>query len=142
MSGVPEAAMGADLTYGENEVFLLPRGAFGRTPATSQVDLHVAARRALRDDITAELYADVFDVLDSRTVASVDNTYATQFSSAGRSQQANAISGGSYDDLLWAKSLDINGSPTHIPLGRNPDFHKPTAFYAATYARIGFRLTF
>ena len=54
----------------------------------------------------------------------------------------NPISGGSYDDLLWAKTIDRNGAETGAPIGRNPNFGNTTARYAPASAQVGFRVTF
>ena len=55
---------------------------------------------------------------------------------------ANPISGGTYEDLLWAKTIDKDGAESAQPVGRNPNFHNTTARYAPASAQVGFRVTF
>lgn len=71
----------------------------------------------------------------------VDNTYAPVIGN-GNFQASDPISGGTYSDLIWAKAISASGVETNLPLARNTDFHKPTAYYAPLTARVGFRLSF
>jgi hypothetical protein len=137
MSGVPEAAFANDPVYGPNESLLLPRSAFGRTPGTLQVDFHLAYRHWFTAGRRAELYADVFNLYNIQSVYAVDNNYAAPAASA------RPISGGSYSDLIWIKSIDFfTPTETGQPLHRSITFHQPTAYYAPLSARLGFRVTF
>lgn len=47
-----------------------------------------------------------------------------------------------YEDLMFAKTYDANGTETSVPLARNPRFGKTTSRYAPLTARFGFRLSF
>ena len=60
----------------------------------------------------------------------------------GTLQNANPVSGGEYEDLMWVKTLDANGGETSTPIGRNPNFRRTTGRYGPGYARLGARLTF
>jgi hypothetical protein len=88
------------------------------------------------------VYVDVFNVYDSQGTAAVDNTYAPAVSSNGKLQNANPVSGGSYDDLIWVKQIDEKGVESAAPITRNPNFHNTASRYAPAYARLGARLTF
>jgi hypothetical protein len=57
-------------------------------------------------------------------------------------QNVNPISGGSYEDLVFAKTIAADGVESSTPLGRNPNFGKTTARYAPASAQVGFRVTF
>jgi hypothetical protein len=133
-SGVPELALGSHYLYGPNESILLPSGALGRTNSVTGVDLHVGIARHVRKSIAAEVFADVFNVFDAQPAATVDTTYTIA--------NANPISGGSYSDLIWAKTIDANGNQTNTPVSRNSDFGKPLTRYAPTAAQLRFRLRF
>ena len=61
---------------------------------------------------------------------------------AGEQQNANPVSGGTYEDLIWVKEIDMNGIETAKPIGRNPNFHNTTRRYAPAVGRLGVRLTF
>jgi hypothetical protein len=52
------------------------------------------------------------------------------------------VSGGTYDDLIWVKTIDRNGNESSAPIGRNPNFGHTTQRYSPFYIRFGARLTF
>ncbi len=68
--------------------------------------------------------------------------YAPQFRVGGGENDVNPLSGGSYEDLVWAKAIDSVGNETPVPTARNPNFGKTTTRYAPVSARLGFRVTF
>lgn len=143
-SGTPENALASHYLYGANESFLLPRGAFGRSELDHGLDLHVEYARTVNQarGMTLSVYVDVFNVYDSQGTASVDNTYAPPVSLSNELQNANPVTGGSYEDLIWLKRIDDKGVESDKPIGRNPNFHNPTVRYTPAYARLGARLTF
>jgi outer membrane receptor protein involved in Fe transport len=147
LSGIPINALGAHYLYGQDESFLLPRGQLGRTSFDHGLDLRLAYKHKLPRGTSAELYVDVFNLYNRQGTFRVDETYAPQYSLAvggagGVEQNANPISGGTYDDLIWAKAIDRDGVESATPLGRNPNFGRTTARYAPTAAQVGFRVTF
>ena len=142
LSGIPRNALGAHYLYGADESFLLPRGSLGRTEFEHGIDLHVGYKHALPHNTAAELFVDVFNVYNRQGTFRVDETYAPQYSSTGSPQNVNPISGGSYEDLIWAKAIDNNGGESAVPTGRNPNFGNTTARYAPAAAQVGFRVTF
>jgi outer membrane receptor protein involved in Fe transport len=147
ISGIPENALGAHYLYGPDESFLLPRGQLGRTELEHGVDLHVAYRRALSSTVAAEVFVDIFNLYNRQGTFYVDDTYAPSVrrgtgAAGGAPNNVNPISGGTYEDLIWAKTLDAQGTETSVPTARNPNFHQTTARYAPASAQVGFRLTF
>ena len=132
ISGVPINVLGPHYLYGPDESFLLPRGSMGRTELEHGVDLHVGYRRG-----RAEVYADIFNVYNNQGAFNVDETYVPAINGG-----VNPISGGGYEDLIWAKKTDINGMETAEPAPRNPNFGRPIARYAPASAQVGFRVTF
>jgi hypothetical protein len=148
LSGTSQNALGAHYLYGPDESFLLPRGQLGRSGVEHGVDVHLSYGRRLSQRVAAELFVDVFNIYDRQGSAETDSTYAPQFrrsspGGAGTSENnVNPISGGEYEDLMWAKTIDSRGNETSTPTARNPNFGKTISRYAPTYARIGFRLTF
>ncbi|HSS02017.1 MAG TPA: TonB-dependent receptor, partial [Kofleriaceae bacterium] len=145
-SGIPENALAAHNIYGADESFLLPRGALGRTGFDHGVDLHVEYRRdvgrAFQKDLQLQVFVDVFNVYNHQTDFLVDQTYAPSVSLGGTIQNANPVSGGSYEDLIWVKQIDNKGNEQPKPVGRNPNFLNPIVRYPPAYARIGARLVF
>jgi hypothetical protein len=141
-SGIPENALAAHYLYGPDESFLLPRGVLGRTEFEHALDLHVEYRRPLGRAMAMSVYVDVFNVYDNQGTAAVDSTYAPAVSQSGALQNANPVSGGSYEDLIWVKQVDANGLEKPDPIGRNPNFRNPTRRYPPAFARLGARLMF
>jgi hypothetical protein len=147
LSGIPVNALAAHYKYGPDESFLLPRGELGRTDFDHGIDLHVAYGRRLNARFRIEFWADLFNFYNRQGTANVDNTYAPRFSLAGGAtggveQNANPVSGGTYEDLLFVKQIDRNGTETERPIGRNPNFGNTSSRYAPSYVQLGARLIF
>jgi len=149
LSGIPQQALGAHFLYGPDESFLLPRGELGRNDFEHGVDLHAGYGRHLNKNMKLELIVDVFNIYDRQGTAESDNTYAPPARQAapgqpgsGDSQNAIPVSGGTYSDLIWLKTVDQRGDETGRPIGRNPNFHNATVRYAPTYVTFLARLTF
>ena len=96
----------------------------------------------------AEVYLDLFNLMNQQATFDVDATYAPAVrqslpgSGGGTENNVNPISGGTYEDLIWAKSIDGQGVETSTPTARNPNFQRTASRYAPASAQIGFRLTF
>ncbi|MCX5746650.1 MAG: TonB-dependent receptor [Proteobacteria bacterium] len=142
LSGIPEQALGGHYLYGADESFLLPRGQLGRTDFDHGLDVHVGYKRHLNKTMDLEVYADVANIYNRQGTAYVDDTYAPYYTRDGVQQNANPISGGTYEDLIWLKQFDSRGGETGTPIGRNPNFHNTTGRYGPTNVRLGVRLTF
>ncbi|MDB4958313.1 MAG: TonB-dependent receptor plug [Myxococcales bacterium] len=150
LSGIPENALAGHWLYGANESFLLPRGELGRTDFDHGLDIHLDYSRKISKNMTLSVFADIFNIYNRQGSAGVDDNYAPQVklsSGGGRSgaiQNANPVSGGTYDDLIWVKTLDTNGieAPGGVPIGRNPNFQNTNVRYAPSSGRLGLRLTF
>ncbi len=141
-SGIPENAFGSHHLYGPNESFLLPRGSLGRSDFEHGIDLHVDYTRDIGRGMALSVFADVFNLYDYQGSATVDSTYAPPVTLRGQIQNANPISGGSYEDLIWLKQIDAKGNETSTPIARNPNFGNTIARYAPAFGRLGARLTF
>ena len=137
LSGVPRDVLGPHALYGADESFLLPRGSIGRTGLEHGLDLRVAYKRTLARGAEAEIFADVFNVYNRQGVAAVDETYAL----ALPGNEVRPISGGSYQDLVFAKAV-VDGAETAQTVVRNPNFGAVTGRYAPISARLGARVTF
>jgi hypothetical protein len=80
-SGTPITAMGAsDLVQpfgyaGRYELFLSTRGAEGRTPDTSRLDLNLVYTKSLSKLVKLRAMLDITNVLDSQTTATVDQRF-------------------------------------------------------------------
>jgi hypothetical protein len=74
-------------------------------------------------------------VFNDQGVAGLDNTYTSRTSS-------NPISGGTYEDLIWAKRTETSGSETPDTIVRNPNFGNVTGRYSPFSVTFGARLSF
>ena len=152
LSGIPENALAGHYLYGPNESYLLPEGELGRTDFEHGIDLHVGYGKTLSKNMKLELFADVFNAYNRQGTFYTDDTYAPYYKLTGlnaagmpvggEQQNANPVSGGTYQDLIWVKEIDTSGKESDVPIGRNPDFHNTTTRYAPASIRLGARLTF
>ncbi len=147
LSGVPRNVLGAHYLYGDDQSFLLPRGSIGRSSFEHGLDVHVGYSRKLPRNMEAEVFVDFYNVYNNQGTFAVDNSYAgfvKQGTSMGGGtiQSANPVSGGTYEDLIFVKTIDRNGAESSAPIGRNPNFGNTTARYSPFYVRFGARLTF
>jgi outer membrane receptor protein involved in Fe transport len=148
LSGIPTNALAAHYLYGANESFLLPRGQLGRTDFEHGLDVHLGYGRQLSKNYKLEVFLDLFNMYNRQGQAGIDDNYAPTFrlsepgGAGGTRQAANPVSGGTYEDLMWVKTIDSDGNETSTPIGTNPNFRNTTGRYAPGNARIGLRLTF
>jgi outer membrane receptor protein involved in Fe transport len=148
LSGTPQNALAGHYLYGPDESFLLPRGQLGRTDFEHGLDIHLGYAKELRKGYTLEVFADLYNIYNRQGEASTDDTYAPQFklsapnANTGSEQNANPVSGGTYEDLIWVKTIDSKGNETGVPIGKNPNFGNTIGRYAPANARLGVRLSF
>jgi hypothetical protein len=142
LSGVPRNVLAPHYLYGDDQSFLLPRGSLGRTSFEHGLDVHVGYGRKLPRNMEAEIFVDLYNIYNNQGTFAVDNTYAGFFKLGGTVQSANPISGGTFEDVIWAKTIDRDGVESQVPIGRNPNFGNTTSRYSPFYARFGARLTF
>jgi Carboxypeptidase regulatory-like domain/TonB dependent receptor/TonB-dependent Receptor Plug Domain len=147
-SGVPVNALAGHYLYGPNESFLLPRGRLGRTDFDHGIDVHVGYGRRFNKRLRLEVWVDLYNLYNHQGQAGIDDNYAPQQrltapdSPADVEQNANPVSGGTYQDLIFVKAIDRDGNPTGTPIGRNPNFRNTNARHAPGYALFGARLIF
>ncbi len=148
LSGVPVNALGGHYLYGPNESFLLPRGQLGRTDFEHGLDVHLGYGKSLGKNMNLEVFVDLYNIYNRQGEAGVDDNFAPYYklsapnSNSGSPQNANPVSGGTYEDLVWVKTIDQRGNETSTPIGKNPNFRNTTGRYAPANARLGIRLTF
>jgi Carboxypeptidase regulatory-like domain/TonB dependent receptor len=146
-SGAPITALGPHPIYGDNEVALLPRGALGRTSFDHNLSARLSYARALGGGLSLEVFADVYNLYDRQSAASVDQTYAPGFGD----NTTRGISGGSYEDLVWLKAggsgqragaeTDESGAP-YGPASGNLNFRNATSRTQPIATQLGMRLVF
>ncbi|MBC7551347.1 MAG: TonB-dependent receptor [Cellulomonas sp.] len=141
LSGIPENALAGHYLYGANESFLLPRGQIGRTDFEHGLDVHLGYAKNLRKNTNLEIYADLYNIYNRQGSFGVDDTYAPQ-NTRGGVQNANPVSGGTYEDLIWVKAINRDGGERQDPINRNPNYRNTNRRYAPGYVQFGMRLTF
>ncbi|WP_437751948.1 TonB-dependent receptor domain-containing protein [Sorangium sp. So ce1389] len=127
-SGGPVNYLGADPIYGNNEVFVLPRGSGGRLPWVASVDPRLGASLRFTKATELSLSVDVFNVFNAQAETARDNTYTRS--------SVRPIEEGRVEDL--AALMDTEGNP----VGKNPNFNKPSAYQTPLQVRIAASLTF
>lgn len=128
ISGRPIEVLGQHPLYGAREIFILPRGAGGRTPMVTQFDLHVGYDQKLGRGVGLGLFADVINLFNQQAVINVDDEYTVS--------PVGSISSGTPADLRHLRGLD--GSPVVL----SSTYGQPTAYQSPLYLRVGGRLTF
>jgi outer membrane receptor protein involved in Fe transport len=133
-SGKPIELLGSHAYYGQTEVFVLPRGAGGRTDFVTQADLRAGWDKQLGGGMTLSVYLDLLNVYNSQTETAVDQNYTID--------NVNPIVGGSIDDLKYLKQQDADGNETGTPAAKVVNWRNATAYQEPLTARIGVNLTF
>lgn len=148
LSGTPTNAYASHWLYGPNESYLLPQGTFGRSDFDHGLDIRVIyGRKIQKGKKKLEAFATIFNIYNRQGTAAVDQTYAEPFKlgiggKGATLQNANPVSGGTYDDLIWVKTYDRTGNETREPIGRNANFASTVQRYAPADVRLGLRLIF
>jgi hypothetical protein len=134
LSGIAHNALGAHPAYGPGEAFLLPRGAFQRSPVTSQIDVQVGYGRRLNRTTMFEGFVRVFNLFDQQDELDVDENYTFD--------NAAPVLGGDPDDLRHVKSLDQTGLENNATVTPNKNFGKTSARQLPRTVQLGMRLSF
>jgi hypothetical protein len=143
-SGISHNVLGASPHpgYGTGESYLLPRGSAGRSPTTSQTDIHISYGRRLSKNTLLEAFVNVFNAFNQQDQLGVDENYTFDF--------VNPIVGGTQSDLAHAKTLDESGIEQNKSPTPNQNFNH-TAASVGGYGpalqlprdvQFGLRLTF
>jgi hypothetical protein len=137
-SGQPISPLGY-APYGYT-TFILPRGSADRTPFVTQVDMHLAYRTKLSKALSIEAFIDIFNLLNQKTVLTVDSTYTYD-------QVMPATPG---TPLTQVPLADNNGQPcgttgTACKAGYaspNPNYLHATSYQLPISGRLGARVWF
>jgi hypothetical protein len=123
-SGMPRNYMSA-LLPAQQIVFLLPRGAAGRTPTITQFDGHLAYGRELSPKVMLEAFVDLFN---QQAALLTDDNYTFDL--------AASIVNGTPNDLKFAKNA------FGAPIAKNANFGHALTYQQPFHGRLGLRLTF
>jgi outer membrane receptor protein involved in Fe transport len=134
ISGIAHNALGGHPAYGEDESFILPRGAISRSPVTFQTDIHLAYGRQLNKRTKVEGFVRVFNLLNAQEELDADERYTLD--------NVVPIVGGDESDLAHVKTLDADGIETNSTPFINQNFRKLVTRQAPRSVQLGFRVTF
>jgi hypothetical protein len=133
-SGAPISALGGDILYGGDTVFIIPRGSYGRLPWVHDFDLHLTVDIGLGQGMRLQIGADCFNVLGSQQMTAVDQSWVFPATTPTR-----AIPGGTLADLQHVTTPDGQPLP---PSYLNANFGHATAYQAPRNFRLLARFTF
>lgn len=151
-SGTPVTPVGRAPFMGPKETFILPRGSAGRTPFVTQLDAHFSYRTKVAKVLSAELFLDIFNVLNQKTVLTEDAEYTVDRvlpANSGTSldqvpivdRQGRAICGS--PDAAGECARDANGDAVDkVYARRNPNYLRPTSYQLPISGRLGVRVLF
>jgi hypothetical protein len=135
ISGIAHNALGAHPTYGNGESYILPRGAFERSPVTTTLDAHFSYGYRLNKTTTLEGFIRIFNLVNSQDELNVDEIYTFD--------NVVPVVGGDVNDLQHVKGSDlsatIDGRRTVTP---NKNFGNVNSQQAPRNVQLGFRVTF
>jgi outer membrane receptor protein involved in Fe transport len=143
-SGAPLNVLGSHPIYGGGEVFILPRGTFGRTPWVHTIDTNITVGYQFSKTNAVTLGVDIFNLFNFQQATGLDQTYTTE--------DVLPCDGCSRDNIPdkngVVKTADPNkpflkadGTPFN-PEDVNPNWQNPTAFQTPRQIRINARVTF
>jgi hypothetical protein len=133
-SGKPIELLGSHAYYGAHEVFILPRGAGGRSPWVSQADLRVVWGRELPGGMELSVYVDLLNVINTDATTEVDQVYTND--------NVNPIVGGTSEDLKYLKKQDSSGAETGEPVTKQVNWRNAASYQDPLTARLGMTLAF
>jgi len=135
ISGIAHNALAGHPVYGDQESYLLPRGAVGRSPVTFQSDLHLSYGYRVNKNTTVEGFIRLFNVFNAQEELDIDEEYSVDF--------ANPVVGGDAKDLAHVKTIDgLTGGEVNLTPTPNKNFGGLNARQAPRSAQLGFRVTF
>jgi outer membrane receptor protein involved in Fe transport len=135
ISGIAHNALAAHPTYGTGEAYLLPRGAFARSPVTTALDIQLGYGYRINKNTLAEGFIRIFNLYDSQEELNVDENYTFD--------SAVPIVGGTAEDLKHLKAIDpLSGLETADTVTPNKNFNNLSTRQAPRSIQLGFRLTF
>ncbi len=140
-SGTPINYLGAHPYYLQDESFVLPRGAGGRTPWVNTVDSNLGLSYRVAGESVLSVTLEVFNLFNFQTATRVDQSYT--FASV------YPLKGGKPSDLPGQVQINTGSpiadaaSPVYLtPDQVNPNFRQPTQYQAPRQFRVGARYTF
>jgi hypothetical protein len=141
LSGAPVNALGAHPIYGQDNVYIVPRGTGGelgpndsiiseRAPWQHNIDLRIGYALKLSRDTALGVTADIYNLFDFQAASAVDDTYT-------QSNVLPCVTG-----IAPACIRHSDGSTFNPKTEVNPNYGKPTAYQDPRQFRLGAKVTF
>jgi len=114
LDGTPISQLGAHPSYGRQERFVTPRGSFGRTPDTYNLDVHLEYPFSFGNGMELKLIGDIFNISDEQEPTTVDQEWT---------------------------SVPLPETPDPPDAQNNPNFNTPTNYQSPRTFRLGVKLS-
>ena len=136
-SGYPTNYLGANANpgYGDNAIYILPRGSGPRLPWYHDIDGHLSVNYRFSKDTELSATLDAFNLFNRRTFDDIDQSYTFY------PQGVLPIVNGTPADLPGKVKDDFSGTPID-PSVVNQNFGNPDHFQVPRSVRVGVKLTF
>ncbi|MRG91224.1 TonB-dependent receptor [Polyangium spumosum] len=142
-SGAPLNVLGSHPLYGGSEVFILPRGAGGRTPWVHSIDSNVTFGYRFSKDSTLSVGVDIFNLFNFQQATGFDQNYTlADVLPVADGSTANLFGKKGEAPTDTSKKL-LYSDGTEFQAGDiNPNWQNPTAYQTPRQIRINARVTF
>jgi hypothetical protein len=143
-SGTPLNVLGSHPIYGGGEVFILPRGIFGRTPWVHNIDTNITLGYQFTKTNAVTLGVDIFNLFNFQQTTGLDQTYTN----ADVLPVKNGVAGNIPDKkgVIAApdstKVLKYTDGSAFNAADVNPNWQNPTSFQTPRQIRVNARVTF
>ena len=128
-SGAPSNYLGAHEIYGNDELFILPRGSGPRKPWFFDGDVNLSYSFDLGDTRSIAVSLDVFNLLNLQRAVDIDERYTRT--------EVRPLVAGTPAQLSTLQNAD--GTPFDHANDKNPNFQQPSAYQRPRYVRFGVR---
>lgn len=143
-SGTPLNVLGSHPLYGASEVFILPRGVFGRTPWVHSIDTNITVGYQFSKTNAVTVGLDIFNLFNFQQTTGLDQTYTTA--------DVLPVTNGSADNIPnkdgviktpnAQKVLRYTDGTDFDAADVNPNWQNPTSFQTPRQIRVNARVTF
>ena len=144
-SGGPTTPLGADPTYGNDELFILPRGSGPRLPWVHRVDLRMGYTFFRTKNQTFAVTADIFNIFNFQAITATTERYTLRSVQAitDPAQQANPYVNGNPKVINPAYLIPTDQQGDFgAPGDRNNAYGAPASYQDPITVRFGVKTTF
>ena len=144
MDGTPKNVLGSHPIYGGGEVFILPRGTYGRTPWRHTIDTNITVGYQFSKTNAVTVGVDIFNLFNFQQATGFDQTYT----------QADVlpVKDGVKENIPDKDGKIVTADPKKVlrytdgsefdPADVNPNWDNPTSYQTPRQIRVNARVTF